>query len=187
MKSPIRLGLLAMIVVLALVAAACGADDNASPAPPVGSDGVAVLPPNSNPDPTPDLAGACLEGEPDCNDTAAPGDTPTDLPPPKDTNAPTGQLVDGGLSVTDALATDATGIIAVKGFLLVDDQGARLCELLAESLPPQCGGADIKITNYEEVVSVPLSNAQGVTWTDNLVSFLGEIIDGTLVVDPTSR
>lgn len=41
------------------------------------------------------------------------------------------------------------------------------------------------VTDYEEVLSVPLTSAQGVSWADRLVSFLGEIVEGTLVVDRT--
>ena len=176
MKTPVRLTVITMFAVLVLVAAACGSGEEANaPLAPNGSEEPAVLPPNSNPDDTPTVAGACIEDEPDCEDTF---DTP-------DEPSPTGMLVDGGLFVADALATDATGIIAVKGLLLIDDQGARLCELFAESAPPLCGGASILVTNYEEVLSVPLTSAQGVSWTDQLVSFLGEIVDGTLVVDPT--
>jgi hypothetical protein len=95
-------------------------------------------------------------------------------------------LIDGGLSVSEALATDATGVIGVQGSLFDDGTGARLCEALAESYPPQCGGVSIPVTGYEEVITVPLSNAQGVTWTDQPVSLLGEIINGTLVVSPTT-
>jgi hypothetical protein len=97
-----------------------------------------------------------------------------------------GMLIDGGLSVSEALATDATGVIGVQGSLFDDGTGARLCEALAESYPPQCGGVSIPVTGYEEVITVPLSNAQGVTWTDQPVSLLGEIINGTLVVSPTT-
>ena len=189
MKKPFRFTLIVVFAVLALVAAACGSgDEPAAPAAPVGSEQPSPLPTNSNPDGTPAASGACIENEPDCNDTVGIGDDPQDLPPPSDTPdepSPTGMLVDGGLSVADALATDATGVIAVKGFLMVDDQGARLCELLAESYPPQCGGASIPVTGYEEVLSAPLSSTQGVSWTDQSVSFLGEIVGGTLVVDPT--
>ncbi len=185
--------LAALLAVVAIVAAACGSGDDepaAAPlAPDVAADEPAVLPPHPNPDATPDPAGACLEGEPECNDTPDPGSEPLDLPLPGDLPdepvSPSPMLVDGGLTVADALTTDATGVVAVKGFLLIDDSGARLCEVLAESYPPQCGGATLSITNYEEVLGVPLSNAQGVSWTDQHVSFLGEIIDGTLVVDPT--
>ena len=167
----------------------------------MGAEDPASLPPNPNrePDAIPAVGATCLEGEPDCDDTGDPGRVPQDLPDggsdpapvlvPEPPGAPgggsAGLLVGGGLTVSDALATDATGIIAVKGFLFVDDDGARLCELFAESFPPQCGGSSIAVTGYDEVLSVPLTTAQGVSWTDDVVSFLGEIVDGTLIVDPT--
>lgn len=191
MKLRIRLSMVAVIAALALVAAACGSGDDASDAPVAptqGSEEPAPLPPNPNSDETPPAAGACLEGEPECNDTPQPGEVPQDLPPPSDEpvspGGSQGALVDGGLTVTEALNTDATGVIAVKGFLVIDGNGARLCEALAESFPPQCGGASIPVSNYEEVLGTPLQNEQGVSWTDGTVSFLGEIVDGTLVVDP---
>ena len=89
------------------------------------------------------------------------------------------------MSVSDALSGDVTGAAAVKGFLVVDAGGARLCEVLAESYPPQCGGAALPITNYEQFLGVPVQEAQRVTWTDDVVSFIGLIVDGTLIVDPT--
>jgi len=191
MKRSLPVRLLALLAVVALVAAACGASgDQAAPEGPLGgSDASAVLPTNPNPDETPPIAGTCLEGEPDCQDTLAPGQEPSDLPPPLDASdgpaSPGGMLVDGGRTVTDALASDVTGIIAVKGFLLIDGQSARLCEGFAESAPPLCMGASINVTGYQEVLSVPLTTAQGVSWTDQSVSLLGEIVDGTLVVDAT--
>ena len=167
MKKPFRLTVVAAFAALILVAAACGSSDD-EPSP--------TAPPST-------VAGTCLENAPDCGDI--PGEEPTGpLGDPSVGGGSGGFLVDGGLTVSEALATDATGIIAVKGFLVVDDSGARLCELLAESFPAQCGGASIPISGYEEVLSVPLNNSQGVSWTDDLVSFLGEIVDGTLVVDP---
>ena len=152
------------------------------------------MPPNDDPGGTPAIVGTCLEGEPDCLDTLEPGQEPQDLPD-HDLPVPTrdeepgavsgGMLVAGGLTVSEALATDATGILAVSGFLFDDRSGARLCELLAESLPPLCGGESIAVTGYEEVIGVPMVSAQGVTWTDQSVSLFGEIIDGILVVDPS--
>jgi hypothetical protein len=88
-------------------------------------------------------------------------------------------------SVAEVLSGDVTGAAAVKGFLVVDAGGARLGEVLAESYPPQCGGEALPITNYEEFLGVPVQEAQGVTWTDEVVSFIGLIVDGTLIVDPT--
>jgi hypothetical protein len=187
------LGPAALLLAVALVAAACGGgdDDGSAPQPPGSEEPAPVLPTNDDPGATPPAAaGACLEGEPDCVDTLV-GD-PVPLPPPGDDPAGDdggpvvsgGMLVDGGLTVSEALATDATGVIAVRGFLLDDGSGARLCEALAESYPPQCGVASIAVTGYEEMVDVPLVQAQGVTWTDQTVSLLGEIVDGVLVVDP---
>ena len=185
----------AIIAVLALTVAACGggSDDEVSEAPPAPTNGpVAVSsPPNPNPgaDDSPVIAGACLEGEPDCVDTVAIDEEPRDLPPSSDEEpgiVPSGgALVGGGLLPFEALSTDATAIIAVQGFLVDNGGVARLCELLAESLPPQCGGSSIPVTGYDEVIGVPLSESQGVTWTDQVVSLLGEVIDGVLVVDAT--
>jgi len=134
-------------------------------------------------------AAACEEGTVDCNDTPQPGDD--DLFPggePQDGAAPiegptdSGMLVDGGLTITEALDGEATGVIAVQGFYLDDGAGARLCEALAESLPPQCGGASIALGDGALDVIDPdeTQESQGVTWTDNAVTIVGEIIDGTL-------
>jgi hypothetical protein len=198
MNKVLRLNRLVLLVaVVAIVAAACGdseSDTAASPTAPVGAEEPAVLPPNPNPDDTPPIAGACLEGEPDCQDNPALGDPVQDLPLPGEDdgeggadgdNPSTGMLVGGGLTVAEALETDASGVIAVQGFLLINVDGeARLCDALAESFPPQCGGASITVTNYEEVLGTPLQAEQGVSWTDETVTFLGEIVDGTFVVDP---
>jgi hypothetical protein len=187
MKLPFRMSLVLMFAVLALLAAACGtSDEQPAPTAPVGASGEpSALPPNPNPGDTPVVAGACAEGEPDCNDTVAIGDEPQDLPPPGDDVVPSGMLVDGGLSVADAVKVSRDGPIAVKGFLLIDSDGARLCELLAESLPPQCGGVFVPIEDFEELLDAPLANSQGVSWTDQHVSFLGEFVDGTFIVNAT--
>ena len=93
-------------------------------------------------------------------------------------------MIGGTVGVAAFLTLASGGVIAVQGSLFDDGTGARLCEALAESYPPRCGGDSIPISGYEESITVPLSAAQGVTWTDQLVSLLGEIIDGTLVVSP---
>ena len=167
-----------LVAALSLLAAACG--DGVEEAP------TASLPVNDDPAAAP-ASGTCLEGEPDCDDT---GDMVTPPIPledvePGDGVVSGGMTTDGGLTVSDALAGGADGIIAVQGFLLDDGSGARLCEALAESYPPQCGGTFVPVSNYEEVLGVPLQSAQGVTWTDEVVTFFGEIINGEFVVDPT--
>lgn len=159
----------------ALLVAACGTADSDEPA---------GLPINDNPTDTPAASGACLPDEPDCVDTGVVNDEPLPLPSDEPVDS-SGALAGGGLTVTQALTTDAVGVIAVQGFLFDDGSGALLCEVLAESFPPQCGGASIPVVGYEEAISVPISSEQGVIWTDAVVAVLGEIVDGTLVVDPT--
>jgi 5S rRNA maturation endonuclease (ribonuclease M5) len=46
------------------------------------------------------------------------------------------------------LLDDSTPMDAsVIGFVDIDDGGARLCEALAESFPPKCGGPAVVIAN----------------------------------------
>ena len=92
-----------------------------------------------------------------------------------------GFVVGGGLAVSEALTTDATGVLAVKGFVVADADGIRLCEALAESMPPQCGGASIDLANLDAIDPDELRTEQGVTWSDSTVTVLGEIVDGMLV------
>lgn len=162
---------IALLAALTLALTACGTPDAGD------------LPMNPDPNDSGQAAGACLEGEPECNDT------PGDLPPPGDIAdeplAPSPALVDGGLTVSEALATDAEGTIAVQGFVIVADGTSLLCDSLAESFPPQCGGDSIEITGFEQALEAPITSAQGVSWTEERVAFLGEIVDGTFVVDPT--
>ena len=168
--------LLTVLSLAALVLAACG-----------GGTSEDELPINPDPDSSPGAAGACLVDEPDCNDTGALPDDDNPLPPPSDDGATVsgGMVADGGLSVSDALTTDATGVIAVQGFLFDDGSGPVLCDALAESFPPQCPGVSIPVSGHEEVIGVPIMTEQGVSWTDQTVVLFGEIVDGTLVVDPT--
>lgn len=169
--------MIAGLFALALVVAACGDDDANTDA--------ADLPVNGD-DPA---AGTCPEGTADCNDT--PGDLPgPDLEPGDDPGAQpgTGALVDGGLTVDEALVkTPADGIIAVKGFLVIDDtDGTRLCSVLAESMPPQCGGGALELVGLDlEMIDVTVADASGVQWTDETISLFGTVDDGVLTVAST--
>ena len=163
------------LLALALVVAACG-----------GSSGsrVETLPPVGDPL----VSSGCEEGVPDCDDMIDAdeplfiGDEPNDGVPPG--QATTGFPVLGGLTVGDALSTDATGVLAIQGFVVADADGARLCDLLAESLPPQCGGDHVGLSGLDGIDPTLLKDAQGVQWTDLPITLFGEIIDGTFVVDP---
>jgi len=137
------------------------------------------------------VSGICAPDFPDCDDTAVigeddlfPNDEPNDGVVPS--AGASGMLAGGGLTVAEALATDASGILAVQGFYVDDDNGPRLCEALAESFPPQCGGANIELGDLSGIDLGQLQNSADVTWSDHVVVILGEIIEGVLVPTPTS-
>ncbi len=152
-----------LLAALALMASACGGGDDDAAALPV-NDGV-----------EPDISTTCLVGEPDCNDT--PGGEPQDLPAPGVDEEPVAVL-----SIADAAG--ASGQVTVTGFLVDVAGESRLCEALAESFPPQCGGASVTLTSLDQIDPDDLKTEGDVTWTDNAVSVFGEMVDGTLVVTP---
>lgn len=131
---------------------------------------------------------ACLPDEPDCDDTIVVPDGGQDLESPGSdgTNA-SGMTVGGGLTVDEALTrTPDDGILAVTGFFFRDAGGTFLCSLLAESFPPQCGGAVLELDGpATEFVTAEINDAQGVQWTDATVSMFGIVSDGVLTVDAT--
>lgn len=154
---------LLLLAAFALILAACGDGDT-----------TADLPVNDGGDPG-DITATCLEGEPDCNDT--PGGEPQDLPS-GDADGPSIPT----LTITDA--ADASGQAMVTGFLVDVAGESRLCEALAESFPPQCGGASITMTSLDQIDPDELKTEGDVTWTDFQVTVFGEMVDGTLVVTP---
>ena len=175
-----RIRLAALLAALALVAAACGG-------------GTAETDEPANADLPINPAAACIETEPDCQDTIDTDeplfldDEPRDsAEPPAVVNG--GALVPGGgLTISDALAGDDLGIFALQGFIVADDAGPQLCELLAESLPPQCGGATVELAGLDMIDPDELSEAQGVTWSDQPITLVGEIVNGVFVPTPFSQ
>ena len=162
-----------LLAALMMIAAACSSAD---------SDDPAQVPVNDQPDANPIATGACIIDEPNCDDTAV-TEEPQVLPGDNsDAVSSGGMTVDGGLSVSEALAGGVSGVLAVQGFIVDDGNGAKLCESLAESFPAQCGGASMPVSGYEAAVTAPFINEQNVTWTDTTVSLFGEIVDGTFVV-----
>jgi hypothetical protein len=86
------------------------------------------------------------------------------------------------MSVEDALAVSIDGGFAISGFFLDDGSGPRLCDALAESFPPQCGGASIELDNSVGVELDGLVTEGAVTWTEQPTVLVGEIVDGLFVV-----
>lgn len=168
------------LAALAVVAAGCGTGTDVEPAPTVPTGGL-----------TPIGAGVCAPDYPDCVDTVVAGggdeplfvdDEPRDVATP---GASSGLVIPGGgLTVGEALATEASGVLAVSAFVFVDDAGARLCSHFSESLPPLCGGETIGLNGLDRIDTSLLEEAGGVQWTDEVVTLFGEIVDGVFVIDP---
>ena len=140
------------------------------------------LPPYDGTD-QPVSQGACIETEPDCDDTVA---EPLPLNDGEAVTPGMGAVAGDGLSVAEALASSLDGTLAVGGFLVVDADGARLCDVLAESYPPLCDGDWALTIEGLNVDEYPVEEAQGVRWTNELVVVFGTMVDGVLVVDQLS-
>jgi len=91
----------------------------------------------------------------------------------------------GGQDETPVSSTgetiDSDGAVELEGFVVIRDGRGRLCEVLRESFPPQCGDPAVEIANIE-AIDVELTTAQGVSWTDQRVTLTGEVDSGVLTV-----
>ena len=118
--------------------------------------------------------------------TAATQDPDSDGETPQDGDTSSGGfVVDGGLSIPEALAYRGNEIIAVQGFVLRTEETDALCELLAESYPPQCGGESLAIANPEATNDMVLIEAEGVQWSEDHVTVFGRLTDGVLTIETT--
>jgi hypothetical protein len=87
-----------------------------------------------------------------------------------------------GISIEEALESGSTEPLLVNGNLLVLDGQARLCSALAESFPPQCGGASLLVTGLDVAQVEGLMVEQDVMWTDRPIQLAGTVADGILTV-----
>ena len=106
-------------------------------------------------------------------DVTAPGTTTVSAP---ETTVPTDGPVEIGALLADSTPRD----VDVSGYVVWDDAGARLCEVLMESFPPQCGGDAVAIANPESL-GVELREEQGIRWTDDRI-VVEASFDGTRLV-----
>jgi hypothetical protein len=175
----------AVVAAAVLMFSACGSSDEK----------VVTTNPGGN---APAVAGACIEGVVDCDDIAVIDDSEgPGVDADADADADGGVVMDGavvvegGLTIDEALASDVTGIVAVRGYLFDDGTGLRLCSVLAESFPPQCGGAMLTVEgfDFDRMIEVPeyefvqVENSAGVTWSDGHITLLGEVVNANLVIE----
>ena len=84
-----------------------------------------------------------------------------------------GPITEPGMSVADALGHRATDdLVTVSGALFVDADGTvRLCDAIAESFPPQCGGERIVVQGLDLDAVPGLQTEGGVSWAEGLTLF----------------
>ena len=83
-------------------------------------------------------------------------------------------------TVSEAIALEEQGSVHVSGLLIDDGTGWRLCDMVLESFPPQCGGEFLLLDGFDPT-GLPLEESGEVRWqTEGTV--VGEIEGDTLVV-----
>lgn len=93
---------------------------------------------------------------------------------------------DGGMPLSAGEALErGEGEALVEGYLFADRAGVRLCEAIAESYPPQCGGPALIVRelDLEEVEGLEREGEQ--YWSDAPVRLRGRLDGGTLTVSAT--
>ena len=86
------------------------------------------------------------------------------------------------ISIDEALASGSDEMQLVAGNLLAQAGDVRLCSALAESFPPQCGGASLVVEGLKLEEVDGLVTEGDVAWTDRPIQLLGVVGDGTLTV-----
>ena len=184
---------LAVVVVLVLSVSNCGdSDDQPAGNPDMSTTSDATGSGDADGAAT---SGQCTEDTPDCEDTEVADDAGPDTsqPPTSDgggeVESSTGMPANGGLSVSEALDSDAegvTGVLAVRGHLYDEGAGAALCETLTgggERYTCQGPLLPVEGLNLEPIRDAVIIH-DGLTYTEEEITVLGQIVDGTLIVDP---
>lgn len=93
---------------------------------------------------------------------------------------------DAGIAIAEALAAPPSDeLVTVRAFVVVAADGsARLCDALAESHPPRCGGASIALIGLPDGFLTGLRATDGVTWSEAPVQLIGRVRGDAFVNDP---
>jgi hypothetical protein len=88
----------------------------------------------------------------------------------------------GAVFIEEAIDAGSDEAQLVSGNLLALGEEVRLCSALAESFPPQCGGASLLVEGLSLGDVDGLITEGDVSWTDRPIELLGVVADGTLTV-----
>ncbi len=132
----------------------------------------------------------CAQDVPNCDDAATTDDgavVDSDLPRGPgvgggDAPVSSALVVDGGIGISEAISYEGTQVVAVRGFFVSVRGQSRLCELLAESYPPQCAGVSVVITNPDALPGGDLRQEGDTRWSEGYVTVLGNIDGGELTI-----
>ena len=91
------------------------------------------------------------------------------------------------ISIDEALASGSDEMLLVSGNLLALDDEVRLCSALAESFPPQCGGASLHVVGLKLEEVDGLITEGDVSWTDRPIELLGIVENDTQGKDDILR
>ncbi len=114
-------------------------------------------------------------------------DSPADEPTPGGVGTPanggTSIGMGPGISIADALASNSDQPLLVNGAIVATAQDTRLCDVLMESYPPQCGGDYLIVEGLDLSTIENLQEASGVSWTDSPFQLLGTVENGVITVN----
>ena len=99
----------------------------------------------------------------------------------------TGLTAGPAISIEEALATGSDEMQLVAGNILAQDGEVRLCSALAESFPPQCGGASLHVEGLKLEEVDGLITEGDVSWTDRPIELLGVVENDTQGKDDILR
>ncbi|HEY7561512.1 MAG TPA: hypothetical protein VH650_04990 [Gaiellaceae bacterium] len=91
------------------------------------------------------------------------------------------------ISIDEALASDSSEPMLVSGNLLTVGEDVKLCYALAESFPPQCGGASLAVDGLDLATVDGLVTEGDVSWTDRPIELRGVVSNGTLTVSENAQ
>lgn len=87
----------------------------------------------------------------------------------------------GAIDLLELVTTEPAGEVTVRALLYDDGTGLSMCEVLAESFPPQCMGQQVEIAN-PDTVDADFTQRDEIRWTDRVTILIGTYLEGVFTV-----